>query len=111
MISALSSESGQHHYTDDIWRISCDGVAWVEGQSAGHRFIVRQIASASPSGPESPNTIAYRELPATLSETSKGARRKVPTRSSAAVLPSQSVALTNAGEAMLPPENPGSIRG
>src|SRR5436309_7626344 len=103
MISALSSEPGHHHWTDYIWCIACDGAACVEGQSAGHRLIVRHIASARPSGPESPNKMAYRELPATLSETSRGARSIVPTRKSAAVLPSQSVALTNAGEAMLPP--------
>lgn len=87
-------------------RAVCDG-----GQSAGHRLTVRQIASARPSGPESPNKRAESKIPATLSAGRMGAKSKEPTRSNAAVLPSQSVALTSAGEAIVPPENPGSMRG
>ena len=53
--------------------------ARVGDQRAGHRFTVRQITSAIPSGPERPNAMAYREVPATFSVTSRGARSKEPT--------------------------------
>jgi hypothetical protein len=77
------------------------------GHNAGQRFTARQIARARPTGPERPNKMSYRELPAKVIV----ARSRDPTRKSAAVLPSQSVALTRAGEAIFPPEKPGIMRG
>ncbi len=81
------------------------------GHNVGQRFTAKQIARATPTGPERPNKMEYREPPAKLIVASTVARSSEPTRKSAAVLPSQSVALTRAGEAILPPEKPGIIRG
>ncbi len=81
------------------------------GHNAGQRFTARQIARARPTGPERPNKKEYREPPAKLIVASTVARSSDPTRRKAAVLPSQSVALTRAGEAIFPPEKPGTMRG
>ena len=80
------------------------------GHNAGQRFTARQIARAKPSGPERPNRMENREPPVKLIVASIAARSNDPTRKSAAVLPSQSIALTRAGEAIFPPEKPGIMR-
>ena len=55
--------------------------------------------------------MVYKEPPAKVIVASTVARSSDPTRKSAAILPSQSVALTRAGEAIFPPEKPGIMRG
>src|SRR5260370_24594133 len=69
------------------------------------------MASARPSGPERPNKMEYKETPAKIAIADAGASNSDPTRRSTAVLPSHSVARTNPGDAIFPPENPGIIRG
>src|SRR5258708_27704809 len=68
------------------------------------------MASARPSGPERPNKMEYKETPAKIAIADAGASNSDPTRRSTAVLPSHSVARTNPGDAIFPPENPGIIR-
>src|SRR5450759_3434852 len=81
----------------------------VEECSVGQRLIARQIARARPHGPERPRSKVSSAYPCAPGR--NDARREEPTRSAAALLPSQSVALTSLGETILLPEKLGNMRG
>jgi len=106
LIAATTIILNQHepyykHVTPKICRLQ----AVHYGKSVGQRFTARQIARVRPTGPERPKRWIERG-PCKLIVASTVARSSDPTRRSAAVLPSQSVALTNAGEAIFPLRTP-----